>query len=113
MLLQEKVLLFIYFLSRGQESCGITTSFGDISSVLTHKKSGLVSHAFTEDDLSKLKGNMGIGHTRYSTLGGTEHLNTQPFVVYTKHGIVAIAHNGEIVNASDLRKEVKCFSLLL
>lgn len=91
---------------RGQESCGITTSFGDINSVRTHKKAGLVSHAFTEDDLSKLKGNLGIGHTRYSTLGGTEHLNTQPFVVHTKHGVVAVAHNGELVNASELRREI-------
>lgn len=92
---------------RGQESCGITTSRGEINSVKTQKRSGLVSHAFIEDDLSKLKGNLGIGHTRYSTTGGTEHLNTQPFVVHTKHGILAVAHNGELVNASELRKEVR------
>ncbi|XP_035214009.1 amidophosphoribosyltransferase-like [Stegodyphus dumicola] len=91
---------------RGQESCGITTSDGDINYVRTHKQSGLVSHAFREDDLNKLRGNLGIGHTRYSTLGGTEHLNTQPFVVHTKHGVLAVAHNGELVNASELRREI-------
>ncbi|XP_054718266.1 amidophosphoribosyltransferase-like [Uloborus diversus] len=91
---------------RGQESCGITTSKGEINCVLTHKAAGLVSHAFSEDDLNKLKGNMGIGHSRYSTRGGTEHLNTQPFVVHTKHGVLAVAHNGELVNAPELRKEI-------
>ncbi|GIY69562.1 amidophosphoribosyltransferase [Caerostris extrusa] len=89
---------------RGQESCGIVTSNGDKHSMKTHKASGLVSHAFKEDDLAKLKGNLGIGHTRYSTLGGTEHLNTQPFVVNMKHAKLALAHNGELVNASELRR---------
>ncbi|XP_015910144.1 amidophosphoribosyltransferase isoform X10 [Parasteatoda tepidariorum] len=91
---------------RGQESCGITTSNGDLSNVNTHKMAGLVTHAFKEEDLAKLKGNLGIGHTRYSTAGGTQHLNTQPFVVHTKHGVLAIAHNGELVNAPQLRREI-------
>ncbi|XP_055932416.1 amidophosphoribosyltransferase-like [Argiope bruennichi] len=91
---------------RGQESCGIVSSNGDKHIMRTHKGSGLVSHAFKEDDLAKLKGNLGIGHTRYSTLGGTEHLNTQPFVVNMKHAKLALAHNGELVNASELRREI-------
>ncbi|GBN42861.1 Amidophosphoribosyltransferase [Araneus ventricosus] len=90
----------------GQESCGIVSSNGDKHIMRTHKGSGLVNHAFKEDDLAKLKGSLGIGHTRYSTLGGTEHLNTQPFVVNMKHAKLALAHNGELVNASELRREI-------
>ncbi|GFX19308.1 amidophosphoribosyltransferase [Trichonephila clavipes] len=89
---------------RGQESCGIVTSNGDQKQLQSHKGSGLVNHSFKEDDLAQLKGNLGIGHTRYSTLGGTEHLNTQPFVVNMKQAKLALAHNGELVNASELRK---------
>ncbi|GFT90663.1 amidophosphoribosyltransferase [Nephila pilipes] len=91
---------------RGQESCGIVTSNGDKKQLQSHKGSGLVSHSFKEDDLAKLKGNLGIGHTRYSTLGGTEQLNTQPFIVNMKQAKLALAHNGELVNASELRRAI-------
>lgn len=91
---------------RGQESCGIVTSNGDLKQLQSHKGSGLVSHSFKEDDLAQLKGNLGIGHTRYSTLGGTEHLNTQPFIVNMKQAKLALAHNGELVNASELRRVI-------
>lgn len=71
---------------------------------------GLVSHVFTEDNLKKLCGsNLGIGHTRYATTGKCELENCQPFVVETLHGKIAVAHNGELVNAARLRKKVSCF----
>lgn len=68
---------------------------------------GLVSSAFPPEALLKLRyGNLGIGHTRYSTTGISELQNCQPFVVDTLHGKIAVAHNGELVNASALRKKV-------
>lgn len=67
---------------------------------------GLVSTAFKPEDLLKLRyGNLGIGHTRYSTTGMSELQNCQPFVVDTLHGKIAVAHNGELVNAAALRKK--------
>lgn len=64
--------------------------------------------------LSKLKGNLGVGHTRYSTYGGSSDNNTisvQPFVVDTVYGLLAVGHNGELVNAKQLRQDVSfCFS---
>lgn len=75
---------------------------------------GLVNTAFKPDDLLKLRnGNLGIGHTRYSTTGISELQNCQPFVVDTLHGKIAVAHNGELVNASALRKKVGCDSYRL
>lgn len=68
---------------------------------------GLVSNVFNEDSMTKLKGNLGVGHTRYSTTGGSEHELAQPFVVHTNHGLLAIAHNGELVNAINLRRQVR------
>lgn len=68
---------------------------------------GLVSVAFPAEALLKLRhGNLGICHTRYSTTGNSELLNCQPFVVDTLHGKIAVAHNGELVNAQGLRKKV-------
>ncbi|KPP60687.1 Amidophosphoribosyltransferase-like [Scleropages formosus] len=68
---------------------------------------GLVSNALKPDELLKLRsGNLGIGHTRYSTTGVSELQNCQPFVVDTLHGKIAVAHNGELVNAAALRKKV-------
>lgn len=67
---------------------------------------GLVSTAFKPEDMLKLRyGNLGIGHTRYSTTGMSELQNCQPFVVDTLHGKIAVAHNGELVNAAALRKK--------
>lgn len=71
------------------------------------KGMGLVSTAFKSEDLLKLRhGNLGIGHTRYSTTGMSELQNCQPFLVDTLHGKIAVAHNGELVNAAALRKKV-------
>uniref|UniRef100_A0AAR2LIG6 Amidophosphoribosyltransferase n=1 Tax=Pygocentrus nattereri TaxID=42514 RepID=A0AAR2LIG6_PYGNA len=93
---------------RGQESAGIVTSNGSTPPTYTTLKGmGLVSTAFKPEDLLKLKyGNLGIGHTRYSTTGISELQNCQPFVVDTLHGKIAVAHNGELVNAAALRKKV-------
>lgn len=67
---------------------------------------GLVTSIFTEQYLKVLNGYMGIGHTRYSTAGSSELINCQPFVVDTVHGHIAVAHNGELVNARSLRQKV-------
>ncbi|CAG0881494.1 unnamed protein product, partial [Darwinula stevensoni] len=96
----------VFFLCRGQESAGIVMSEGGGNSFRIHKGNGLVSNVFTSDILSQLPGNLGIGHTRYSTVGGIDSTNTQPFVVHTADGPLAVAHNGEIVNVEPLRKMV-------
>ncbi|XP_013211093.1 amidophosphoribosyltransferase, partial [Microtus ochrogaster] len=68
---------------------------------------GFVNHVFTEDNLKKLYvSNLGIGHTRYATTGKCELESCQPFVVETLHGKIAVAHNGELVNAARLRKKL-------
>lgn len=72
------------------------------------KGMGLVNSAFPTEALQKLRhGNLGICHTRYSTTGVSELQNCQPFVVDTLHGKIAVAHNGELVNANALRKKVR------
>uniref|UniRef100_A0A2I3HKN6 Phosphoribosyl pyrophosphate amidotransferase n=1 Tax=Nomascus leucogenys TaxID=61853 RepID=A0A2I3HKN6_NOMLE len=93
---------------RGQESAGIVTSDGSsVPTFKSHKGMGLVNHVFTEDNLKKLYvSNLGIGHTRYATTGKCELENCQPFVVETLHGKIAVAHNGELVNAARLRKKI-------
>lgn len=93
--------------NRGQESAGIVTSKGEATKNFNmHKGMGLVSQIFDDHAMNKLKGNLGLGHTRYSTTGASEALNCQPFVVHTQHGALAVAHNGELVNAESLRKKV-------
>ncbi|XP_038055766.1 amidophosphoribosyltransferase-like [Patiria miniata] len=91
---------------RGQESAGIVTSHGGTSPFRKHKAMGLVGQIFTEDVLAKLHGNLGIGHTRYSTAGTSDLTNCQPFNVETLHGWIAVAHNGELVNALRLRENI-------
>uniref|UniRef100_A0A671TUP4 Amidophosphoribosyltransferase n=1 Tax=Sparus aurata TaxID=8175 RepID=A0A671TUP4_SPAAU len=93
---------------RGQESAGFVTCNGaSPPTYTTHKGMGLVSTAFPPEALQKLRyGNLGICHTRYSTTGISELQNCQPFVVDTLHGKIAVAHNGELVNAHALRKKV-------
>src|SRR5947199_3151365 len=87
---------------RGQESAGICTSDG--RQVHTHKTMGHVADIFTSDVLATLPGDKAIGHTRYSTAGDTVLLNAQPFSVDCNKGKVAIAHNGNITNAGELRR---------
>ncbi|XP_055370882.1 amidophosphoribosyltransferase-like [Condylostylus longicornis] len=92
---------------RGQESAGIVTSEGKCSKNFNVLKGmGMINNIFTDDSMKKLKGNLGIGHTRYSTSAASEVVNCQPFVVHTAHGALAIAHNGELVNCESLRKNV-------
>ena len=90
---------------RGQESAGIaTTADGHI---FTHKNTGLVSHVFQENDLESLVGKLGIGHTRYSTTGSTNNRNSQPLHVKSTKSELALAHNGNIVNVIELKKELE------
>lgn len=89
---------------RGQESAGIAVSDGTDMSL--HANMGLVSQAFTEDDLRRLKGHIGIGHNRYSTTGSSQPANTQPIIVNSGELTLALAHNGNITNAKVLRDEL-------
>jgi amidophosphoribosyltransferase len=90
---------------RGQESAGIAVSNG--CSVLCHKGMGLVNELFDADVLKSLPGSMAIGHTRYSTAGETELRNAQPLTVSCQKGQVALAHNGNLVNAPGIRRELE------
>ncbi|HMD71586.1 MAG TPA: amidophosphoribosyltransferase [Bryobacteraceae bacterium] len=89
---------------RGQESAGICTTDG--REIYTRKEMGHVADIFTKPVLATLPGDLAIGHTRYSTAGDTVLLNAQPFSVACKKGKVAIAHNGNITNATELRAEL-------
>jgi amidophosphoribosyltransferase len=90
---------------RGQESAGICTTDGE--QVYTHKAMGHVADIFTNDVLATLPGMLAIGHTRYSTTGDTVLLNAQPFSVACNKGKVAVAHNGNITNAAELRAHLE------
>jgi amidophosphoribosyltransferase len=90
---------------RGQESAGIAASDG--TRIHCHKSMGHVADIFTPQVLSGLSGNQAIGHTRYSTAGDTVLTNAQPFSVACNKGRVAVAHNGNIINAADLRRELE------
>jgi amidophosphoribosyltransferase len=89
---------------RGQESAGICTNDG--ARLHCHKSMGHVAEIFTSEVLAKLPGSLAIGHTRYSTAGDTALLNAQPFAVACNKGRIAVAHNGNIVNAVELRQEL-------
>ena len=93
---------------RGQESCGIavTDTYGE-RKVHAKKGLGLVNEVFDEEALSSLKGNLGVGHVRYSTAGGTRAENAMPLVLNYVKGTLAIAHNGNITNAVKLRHELE------
>ena len=93
---------------RGQESCGIAvTDTNGQRKVLSKKGLGHVNDVFDEETLQELKGNLGVGHVRYSTAGGTRVENAQPLVINYVKGTLAIAHNGNIVNAVELRRELE------
>ncbi|MDF2952539.1 MAG: amidophosphoribosyltransferase, partial [Anaerocolumna sp.] len=93
---------------RGQESCGIAVSDteGPKGKVKSHKGMGLVNEVFTPDTLEGMKGNIGVGHVRYSTAGGSTPENTQPLVLNYVKGTLALAHNGNLVNALELKDEL-------
>ena len=88
---------------RGQESAGIAVSDGGRLTVL--RDLGLVAQVFTEQKLHGLHGQLAIGHTRYSTTGGVGWANAQPIVQHGSARTVALGHNGNLVNASELRAE--------
>ena len=105
----KEIARFTYFAiyalqHRGQEAAGIVTSDGHIAHV--HKGMGLVSQIFNEDNLGHLDGHMGIGHTRYSTTGSPRLRNTQPYILETLDGPLAIGHNGNLINAPQLRRDL-------
>ena len=94
---------------RGQESCGIAVSdtHGPKGKVLTHKDMGLMHEAFTPETLAGLKGDIGVGHVRYSTAGSSTRENAQPLVLNYVKGTLGLAHNGNLINAPELRKELE------
>jgi amidophosphoribosyltransferase len=100
------VYLGLYALQhRGQESSGIVSSDG--SGLISHRQMGLVADVFKEDVIKRLEGSKAIGHNRYSTTGQSHLKNAQPFVVEYSQGPIAISHNGNLVNAEILRKELE------
>jgi amidophosphoribosyltransferase len=102
----RQAYLALYALQhRGQESAGIATADGQ--HLANIKGMGLVSEIFTDDVLQKLPGDMAIGHTRYSTTGDSALLNAQPIRVDSTKGLIAIAHNGNLVNLGNLRARLE------
>ena len=93
---------------RGQESCGIAVSDteGPKGKVRSSKDMGLVNEAFTMEHLEKLQGNIGVGHVRYSTAGSSTRENAQPLVLNYVKGTLGLAHNGNLINAPELREEL-------
>ncbi len=96
---------------RGQESAGIATFVGD--QLYVYKNMGLVSQVFDEDRLQHLPGSLAVGHTRYSTTGSSRVANAQPFVLSTRLGDLALAHNGNLVNTIKLRDQLLAQKCLL
>lgn len=104
--LAKSVYYGLYALQhRGQESAGIAVSDG--TDIRCHKGLGLVNQVFNEQILNQLKGNIAIGHVRYSTTGSTIIENAQPIVIDTRYGTIAVAHNGNLVNTQEIREQLK------
>ena len=93
---------------RGQESCGIAVrdTEGPKGVVNSYKDMGLVNEAFTPEILESLHGNIGVGHVRYSTAGSSTRENAQPLVLNYVKGTLGLAHNGNLINALELREEL-------
>ncbi len=91
---------------RGQEAAGmaVCSSTGPRGNIFLRKDSGLVTEIFNEKNLEELKGNIGIGHVRYSTQGGGGPINAQPFTCYYQKGTLGLVHNGNLVNAGELKQ---------
>ena len=94
---------------RGQESCGIAVSdtSGPKGKVLSHKGMGLVNEVFTGEHLAQMKGDIGVGHVRNSKAGGSTRENAQPLVLNYIKGTLGLAHNGNLINAPQLRRELE------
>lgn len=109
----EDISSYIYYglfalQHRGQESAGIsvTNTNEEVNNVNYHKGQGLVNEVFDKKILSSLTGNLGVGHVRYSTAGGLGVECAQPFVIHYIKGVLSMAHNGNLTNAADLKKEL-------
>ncbi len=89
---------------RGQESAGIATTNG--KKIQVYADMGLVSQVFSEASLANLVGHIGIGHNRYSTTGSSQKCNVQPIIVGKGAGAIAVAHNGNVINAKLLQEEL-------
>src|SRR4051812_25947147 len=89
---------------RGQESAGIAASDGE--QMRLSREMGYVADIFDGDALSHLKGSLAIGHVRYSTAGESKLSNAQPILIDCAHGQIAVCHNGNLVNARELRDEL-------
>lgn len=94
---------------RGQESCGIAVSDtqGPKGKTASYKDMGLLNEAFTPETLEGLKGDIGVGHVRYSTAGSSTRENAQPLVLNYVKGTLGLAHNGNLINAPELRHELE------
>lgn len=93
---------------RGQEAAGIAVcdTYGEKDNLCLYKDKGLVSEVFNENTLEGLKGNIGVGHVRYSTTGDDRIENVQPLVYYYLKGTLALVHNGNIVNSDELKQKL-------
>lgn len=93
---------------RGQEAAGIAVcdTYGEKDNLCLYKDKGLVSEIFNENTLEGLKGNIGVGHVRYSTTGDDRIENVQPLVYYYLKGTLALVHNGNIVNSDELKQKL-------
>lgn len=94
---------------RGQESCGIAVSdtAGPKGKVSSHKDMGLLNEVFTPEALERLKGDIGVGHVRYSTAGSSTRENAQPLVLNYVKGALGLAHNGNLINTPELHRELE------
>lgn len=94
---------------RGQESCGIAVSEtnGPKGKVTSHKGMGLVNEVYAQENLEVMKGDIGVGHVRYSTAGASIRENAQPLVLNYVKGTLALAHNGNLINAAELRHDLE------
>ncbi|MCM1106352.1 MAG: amidophosphoribosyltransferase [Blautia sp.] len=94
---------------RGQESCGIAVSDtdGPKGKVVSYKGMGLVNEVFTPEHLDAMQGDIGVGHVRYSTAGSSTRENAQPLVLNYVKGTLALAHNGNLINANELRRDLE------
>ncbi|MCI8859368.1 MAG: amidophosphoribosyltransferase [Lachnospiraceae bacterium] len=94
---------------RGQESCGIAVSEtnGPKGKVNSYKGMGLVNEVFTQETLDGMKGDIGVGHVRYSTAGASTRENAQPLVLNYVKGTLVLAHNGNLINVNELRQELE------
>lgn len=93
---------------RGQEAAGIAVcnSYGPRGNICLHKDMGLVTEVFDEKKLAEMPGNIGIGHVRYSTTGGSNIQNAQPLACYYLKGTLGLVHNGNIVNSAEIKQEL-------